>query len=772
MVYIEKFFFFRILPMLESEIIEIFNQDIQNEINLFLGAGFSVYAKNKDNEFLPTGQHLCEVLKNEYNVFGDDLQEVTSIIKAKFPGELEKFLIKKFTVDTYDSEYNNILNLNCNNIFTVNVDDLIYRIYKEKSSFPLRDVTKRGEPSSEETIRYIPLHGSILDNENMSFSATDIAIGHLQYDNTLFYRLSIQCEDFPSVFIGTSLKDNDVLAAIHRACLNSKNKKNFWIISNIKEKKEYYEALGFKVIFGDTKDFLEHIKKLHQQKKIIQKPSQISKYAVPTVAPFFRDIDEFYCGNQPEWCDILSNNLYKMSVSNDILERIYKNENILLLGTPSSGKSTLLMQLANELRGKQKIYLTTPTKETALYIISIVQKLNQKLTIFIDDFVNDIDALVEFQKEKNIQIIATDLIYFYETISHKVRKENFSKIFIDNISQKDASNLFNAIPLNIKKGNFLQFDENDTVFEFIEKNVKISHLKDRFLRLFSELESNDPELLKILLAICYMKDCRLPMSMDMIISFSKKPTFDTVASIEKLKNLIVDIDPSGIKYAENQDFFEIRSKILKDTILNQASKDLMKDVLTQFHERISPYNIVDYYIFKRRGYDSNIIYKYFDNIDEGKSFYTYAMQKDTSPYLKQQFALYLSKQNNFNDAFFWIQKAISTSFVNDFSLQNTLAVIMFNANFEASKNNEEAREELLKSLEILKRCYESDRRKAYHIYIFSEQLISYIKVHGIKEKEILNMLDDSEKWLLEEEQTRKQKKRLREITEIKASFGH
>lgn len=758
--------------MLKSTIIEIFNQDLQNEINLFLGAGFSIYAKNQEMENLPTGQQLYEKLKRRYNVCGDDLQEISSILKARFPGELEKFLLKTFSVKEYDQEYTNILKLNCNNIFTVNVDDLIYKIYKENSSFLLRDVTKRGEPSSQETVRYIPLHGSIINNENMSFSAIDMAVGHLQYDNTLFHRLSVQCEDLPTIFIGTSLKDGDVLAAINKACANSKNQKNFWIVSNLEEKREYYESLGFKVILGDTKDFLEHIKKLHQQKKIPQKPSQISKYAVPTISPYFRNIEDFYCGNQPEWCDILNGSLYKVSVFNNILEKIYKNENVLLLGTPSSGKSTLLMQLANELNGRQKLYLTAPTAETAQHIINVAKKENQKLTVFIDDFVNDVDSLILFQNESNIQIIAADLIYFYETISHKIKKDKFSKILIDDISRRDASNLFNTIPLNIKKRNELKFSENDTVFEFIEKHVKISLLKERFFRLFSDLESNDIELLKVLLAICYMKDCRLPMSMDMIISFSKKSVLDTLSSMERLKNLIVDIDPSGVKYMENQDFFEIRSNILKNTIIENASQQLMKDVLEQFHERISPCNIVDYYIFKRRGYDSDIIYKYFCDINDGTSFYMKAMQKDDSPYLKQQFALYLSKKKNFSDAFFWIQKAISTSFANDFSLQNTLAVIMFNSNIDASKTNVEARETLVKSLRILKECYESDRRKAYHIYIFSEQLISYIKIHGIKEKEVLSMLDDAEKWLLEEEKTRKREKRLREIREIKRSFGN
>lgn len=758
--------------MLKSEMIEIFNQDLQNEINLFFGAGFSVYAKNKNKENLPTGQELCIQLKKKYLVSGDDLQEVTSIIKARFPGELEKFLKEKFTVDEYDPEYKNILKLNCNNIFTVNVDDLIYKIYEDNSSFSLRDVTIRGEPSSPEIIRYIPLHGSILNNQKMPFSAIDMATGHLQYENTLFNRLSIQCEECPTVFIGTSMKDNDVLAAINRACSNSRNKKNFWIISNNIEKTEYYESLGFKPITGDVKDFLKHIKELQNQKKITQRQNSISRYSVPTIAPYFRNIDDFYCGNQPEWIDVLGGCLYKISTFHNVLEKIYKNENILLLGTPSSGKSTLLMQLACELKGKQKIYLTSPTKEIALYIVNLIKKERQKLTIFIDDFVNDVDALRVFQEEKNIQIIATDLIYFYETVSHKIKKENFSKIIIDNISKKDASNLFNTIPLNLKKTTYFRFIDNDTIFEFVEKNIKNSSLKERFSRLFSDLELNDPELLKILLAICYMKDCRLPMSMNMIISFSKKPILDTVASIGKLRNLIVDIDPSSVKYKENQEFFEIRSKILKETILNNASIDLMKEVLIQFHESISPINIVDYYIFKRRGYDSDYIYKYFKNIEEGKLFYMNAMQKDNSPYLRQQFSLYLSKQKNFTDAFFWIQKAISSSFFGDFSLLNTQAVIMFNANFEASRKNKEAKEELVKSLRILKNCYESDRRKAYHVYIFSEQLASYVRLHGLKEKEILSMLDDAEKWLLEEEGTKNRNTHLKEIRELKSSLGY
>ena len=58
-----------------------------------------------------------------------------------------------------------------------------------------------------------------------------------------------------------------------------------------------------------------------------------------------------------------------------------------------------------------------------------------------------------------------------------------------------------------------------------------------------------------------------------------------------------------------------------------------------------------------------------------------------------------------------------------FSIRNSHAVILFNANIE--KNDNSVREQLDKSMQILEKCMNADSRKRFHARIFASQAIQY-----------------------------------------------
>lgn len=58
-----------------------------------------------------------------------------------------------------------------------------------------------------------------------------------------------------------------------------------------------------------------------------------------------------------------------------------------------------------------------------------------------------------------------------------------------------------------------------------------------------------------------------------------------------------------------------------------------------------------------------------------------------------------------------------------FSIRNSHAVILFNANIE--KNDSSVREQLDKSMQILEKCMNADSRKRFHARIYASQAILY-----------------------------------------------
>jgi len=58
-----------------------------------------------------------------------------------------------------------------------------------------------------------------------------------------------------------------------------------------------------------------------------------------------------------------------------------------------------------------------------------------------------------------------------------------------------------------------------------------------------------------------------------------------------------------------------------------------------------------------------------------------------------------------------------------FSIRNSHAIILFNANIE--KNDGNVREQLDKSMQILEKCMNADSRKRFHALIYANQAIQY-----------------------------------------------
>ena len=99
-------------------------------INLYLGAGFSVYAYNDNDEKLP---------------LGDEINRTCQKIKINNSDILEKKLKEIYTVKTFDEDYFEITKLPIKNIVTINIDNLLEKIYEApKSAINISDTAFYG----------------------------------------------------------------------------------------------------------------------------------------------------------------------------------------------------------------------------------------------------------------------------------------------------------------------------------------------------------------------------------------------------------------------------------------------------------------------------------------------------------------------------------------------------------------------------------------------------------------------------------------------------
>ena len=106
-------------------------------INLFLGAGFSVYAYNNNDESLPLGDDINQRLIKLFSLDNNrklNLSKTCQKIKLDNSDILEKELKEIYTVKKFDEEYYTITKLPIKNIVTINIDNLLEKIYDSPRS--------------------------------------------------------------------------------------------------------------------------------------------------------------------------------------------------------------------------------------------------------------------------------------------------------------------------------------------------------------------------------------------------------------------------------------------------------------------------------------------------------------------------------------------------------------------------------------------------------------------------------------------------------------
>ncbi len=437
----------------------------------------------------------------------------------------------------------------------------------------------------------------------------------------------------------------------------------------------------------------------------------------------------------------------------------------MITGIPASGKSTIMLQLARRLNSTKRVLLFNDISVNKTNIIK--SEIQTPTVILIDNCTNDIDAFINLETNPNIKLIGFDRYYNVDISMHKLNSRKYEFYDVSDLLPQDIQGIYDQIPLGIRKSPMvtkIDKDEIPSIFEIVNYNINKTNINERYAPILDELEQKDPVLLDLLLMTCYLHSCRIPVSFDVANAFLFDEGFSysqVLEYMDSLKGMVNEVIGSIIDISNDQDYYQPRSQILSETIINQTKSSYFKRVYKKFHENVPKHLIPQFYIFKRSAYDAYYTTKAFNDWQEGLEFYETVYKFDSTPFILQQCALYLVKKRHYTEAAFQIDKAIQTSNKRFFSIENTHAIILFKANLNAAKHDAKTRGLLDRSMQILMKCYADDQRKTYHAVTFAEQALEYVAFFA--DQVAKGYLESALKWLNELQVERKYNHRVRSL---------
>lgn len=727
---------------------ELFRNALQQGINLFCGAGFSVEASDAAGVKLPVGAGLLQELKREFpeiSEYGNLPRASTKLMKTDKQG-FYTFLENRFAVKDFDPAYFSLLEIRIKNIYTTNIDDLFFKILDgSDTGIYLNDCSIKGATYNDtNAVQYFPLHGCIRNKGKYVFGATEIASAFSQRGTENSWKsLANDASKHPILFWGWNFEDTGPIEAMYSDESSVDENINRWVLlRNPKEETlDYIKALGFNVIIGDTMEMLAYLSDFANEKsdesivdgEEYHNTEILEQYCIPcndSHLPSY-PLKQFFLEYAPRWSHIYSHDVPKTMHYRKIANSIVSSKNTIVAGMRGTGKTTLMMQLLADFDTPlKKHFLIAPSVEQ---VNTYIKNLNgQRSLLFVDDCFRDTDAVIELFKASNIRTVCFDRDFNYERQFHRIKKEKFRYVDVTEITKADAQSILNIIPTELRRQNAgTKNSETDlTILSFLAKNLR--SVDFRFMDRFSEC---DPIAAKVFLLIAYVHSCGTPCSFDMIYSFlgDENYTWQQMLDIvDRVGGLIKEISDelSGEVFTYGiQDYYQCRSRLLAEKILSSVPKGNsdFTAMLIEFAQFVPTFKICQYDKFKRSAYDAEFAFKAFEDIDDGKNYYEICAEKDGSEYIYQQAAIYFKKMKDYKSAFGWIEKARNLAHYNRFSIDSTYAQIYFEVNIHVNKEQAEA------ALEILGNCCQNDKRKSIHFANYAKCCLEYFREYDSTE---------------------------------------
>lgn len=708
---------------LQIDNIEMFKAALYSGINLFTGAGFSKLP-DEAGKVLPDADELCLEICERFSIdskYKDDLERLSNIVSMHYKDEFQAYLRERFTVCTFNKLYTALDAINIHSYITTNIDNIIQCVMDQSERYSLLNIMEYGATRNPSSLPFIPLHGNVkFPHSNLYFGKSELA--NVDTDNKdLFDLMHGKVLEAPTLFWGYGFHDNAVERTI--AKFMQEKHQDIWVqcmpdSSSI----EYFRDIGCHVIVGSTSDLLcwinENIKKMEKENPDAVDMSSLKQYLIPTVNQTeVVTREDYYTKGYTHWSCVLLNYAFQTQSVDMICESVLGSKNIIGIGIPFSGKTTILMQVATKIVATIKLVVTGITVEEAHRIINVIH--GKRAFVFLDNCCDDTQVTALFMQQPNFYVFGCTDDYAYESSKHLLGDVHFGHKTIGELVCEDALGIYHKIPENLRKGDFIFKDEPDekfSVLEFMSLNVK-NQLSHKYIReLLKRVRDCSLQGFQIIALSAYLSFNKSCLNLDVLCSFFATTDYKTIQGyIEIAQGYLKEMD---VTISYDQDYYELRSHLFSKLAYEELTKSFKPDfsiVVRDFILSVSPYKIYRYDIFKRSAYDAKFFSELFGN--DAYDLYNCIYRFDGSEYTLQQQALYKAYRGDFSGAFADIDSALKKNPFN-FSIKNSYAIILFEAN--KGKESALAGEGMSKAMETLQRCFHSDKRKVYHAQKFSE----------------------------------------------------
>lgn len=750
---------------------ELFKEALQNGFNLFTGAGFSTLP-SPEGKCLPHAADLAKEICEKFSIderFSNDLEKLSGILNTRSKQQFQEYLRTKYTVSSYNQLYNVLDKLNIRSYITTNIDNIPHCVFGNNKRHYMQSIVMQGAAKRySEVVTYIPLHGEVNNpDSNLYFGKNELA--NVDDSNKeLFHSMEAELYKAPTLFCGYGFHDGCVSRAISKILTNKPQR--IWVqcLPDDTENIDYFRALGCYVIVSDTKELLEWLERnaplANDVDSVTNLPAPLIKYTIPDTNKISTvSKKEYFLNAATDWYCILSGYPAATSFVDNIYENILQNKNLVIVGIPFSGKTTLLMQLAasfNSREAKLKLFLSNATPQQARQIVNNIG--NKPAIVFIDDFSNDIEAAGIFMERQNIRVVCADSDYVFETSKHLVENIDYKKIDFGELSVVDSQKIFEKIPQNLRK-EYFSYKETDSdkfsMFEMMAKNVDKILSADKIKFILTKIKNMSYEAFEIVAIAAYLTKNKSILSTSVLFSYFETSDYEWLKTqINVVKNYLSEINVPLTEDEYDQDYYVLRSRLFVKQafyVLTDCLKREFAKIVRKFITRVPPYNIYEHYIFKRYAYDAKLFYKLFN--DKALDLYEIIYSYERNAFTLQQRAMYKFHLKDYTGAYADIEEAINKS-PHNFSIKNTLATILFNAN--KNINTDAALDKLKEAMSILEKCYKSDKRKIFHATDYANFAIFLAREHNIPD--YLNIAELWLKDILEQDEvTRQREKSLR-----------
>ncbi|HAZ02094.1 MAG TPA: hypothetical protein DCY97_07955 [Marinilabiliales bacterium] len=475
-----------------------------NQVVLFLGSGFARSAKNKIDEFFPTGQLLGEKLWNFLGYKGKyDQTSLPEMYQAFLAAGIKKqlktdFLENNLLSGSIPDEFINIAYPFWYKIYTLNIDDILTKIYLKEGKgtkeliFPKDEYGERDQ--SLEKTQIIYLHGKLpCDPESVIFSTQQYAKSQLAHQ-PLYSQFVYDYATLPTIFVGTDLNEplfeRYIEAREGKYGFRELRPKSFLITPNLSPVKADNLRNHYNVhhIEGNTKDFLEWIGSIKNE---LPNRNEILKRTFPNLLKLYefdsstrtnkRSLDEFakafnrvprdrgkllersgfLLGSSPRWNDIYQEldvpRTLTMEIFN-LIEKIFDSKLITdrtkvinIVGYAGSGKSTMLKRLGFTLsQNGRSVFLSysdyIPRVEE---IINVLNLIDERVILLFDNAKNVLSQLPNLFKEINLHLKNPPIIILAIRSNYSDKLNYYLDPEVVDISSFNIPNLYDSEIYNL-----------------------------------------------------------------------------------------------------------------------------------------------------------------------------------------------------------------------------------------------------------------------------------------------------------------------------------